>query len=398
MPTKLVSLLVCSFIAVQSACAVFMATDDADDSVYADYDQFYNGLNAGSGFEAWINGVDANMYCINSQQLNGFHLWSIDGTQELQRMFSSPSLPTGGTLTLSAMHQSGGNLQLIDAAGSPLLDITYGQYFDTDTFSFQDGFILTSGTTTEHISTGSNNFTGKRIDYTIDWDSSQSSYTFQSITDWGSGGVTFTNSLSGTLALSSPVSGLGFVVSDDELLFDDISVAIVPEPSHLAAIAVLFGLLLCIRFRYRLHSTTVLLLMMCLLPSVLQAASWTNRAGHVINATPLEQKGDKVIFRQQNNTIQVSLAAFPETEQARIKERLGQITVPDGFHAQYEFAVTTVRRSRLLFENQRISAEKHRINVQQSIDILNKQAQTLIAQKKLTQTRLAQITARARSS
>lgn len=141
-----------------------------------------------------------------------------------------------------------------------------------------------------------------------------------------------------------------------------------------------------------------LLLPTCLLVLAFQVSAqqnmnWTNRAGHVLTATPIEQSGNKIVFRRPNSTstIQISLSTFPRSEQVRLYQALGKSTIPEGLQSAHAFANQTIKRSKLLLESKRITESVHQETVNQAIAALSAQAAPLIQEKKMTKQQLSKL-------
>ena len=120
------------------------------------------------------------------------------------------------------------------------------------------------------------------------------------------------------------------------------------------------------------------------------SSAWTNRAGHVLHATPLElTKTKQVVFLLPNGkTVSYPLSVFPEAEQARLRERLGEIEVPYRLRSAYAFASRAIKRSRLLMEHGSITAAQHEKNTRLVVRALRAQARELVQQGRLSMANL----------
>lgn len=118
--------------------------------------------------------------------------------------------------------------------------------------------------------------------------------------------------------------------------------------------------------------------------------SWTNRAGHVLRATPQSISGQNVTFvvDTAEKTITYPLSVFLETEQERLRCVLQDTTLPVGLVDAYAFAARFIKRSRLLYENDSMSGEDYQKAVATTVAAFRKQAAPFIVKKQLSAERL----------
>ena len=121
-----------------------------------------------------------------------------------------------------------------------------------------------------------------------------------------------------------------------------------------------------------------------------EAGAWTNRAGHVLRATPRAIQGSTVTFVQEGTekTIDYPLSVFPPSEQERLRSQLQETTIPEGLQSACEFSARILKRSRLLYEKGQTSEEDYRKIVESTLSALRLQAAPLIEQGKLSPERL----------
>lgn len=126
-----------------------------------------------------------------------------------------------------------------------------------------------------------------------------------------------------------------------------------------------------------------------------EGGSWTNRAGHVLKASPLAIRGQTVTLVQDNTgkPVDYPLSLFPMQEQERLRSCLKQTTIPEGLQSAYEFSGRAITRSRLLYENGSISKENYRESLEKNLSAFRAQAAPFILQKKLSPERLELILA-----
>jgi hypothetical protein len=121
-----------------------------------------------------------------------------------------------------------------------------------------------------------------------------------------------------------------------------------------------------------------------------ETGSWTNRAGHVLKASPQTLKGQTVTFVQDGNgkTVEYPLSGFSQPDQERLRRSLGDTALPEGLKSAYEFSGRVLKRSRLLYENGQMSEEDYRKSLAATLSAFRAQAAPLIEQHKLSQDRL----------
>lgn len=221
-----------------SAHADLMADDDADNPVYSDNRQFYNGQNGGCGFSAWTNGVNSRMETVSGQELSGLHYWKISGAQTLYRSFADSVSFSQGALSLKVLHENGGSVLLTSSENETLLTLETGTFWDAEAYEMADGFLLTSGEITTHVRSA--HAAENVIDYTIGWNTAQQTYAFQAVIDHGEYLPSITNTVFGALAFSTEIGGIGFSAeAGEELHFDEIGV--VPEPAVISLVLLCCG-------------------------------------------------------------------------------------------------------------------------------------------------------------
>ena len=118
--------------------------------------------------------------------------------------------------------------------------------------------------------------------------------------------------------------------------------------------------------------------------------SWTNVAGHVLEAAPQAIKGETVTFKQEGTgqTVDYPLSVFPLGEQERLRARLRETTVPEGLQSACEYARRILARTRLLRENGQMSEEDFRKSSATTLAALRQQAAPLVEQQILSRERL----------
>ena len=118
--------------------------------------------------------------------------------------------------------------------------------------------------------------------------------------------------------------------------------------------------------------------------------SWTNVAGHVLEAAPQAIKGETVTFKQEGTgqTVDYPLSVFPLGEQERLRARLRETTVPEGLQSACEYARRILARTRLLCENGQMSQADCRKSTEKTLAAVRQQAAPLLAQQLLSPERL----------
>ena len=118
--------------------------------------------------------------------------------------------------------------------------------------------------------------------------------------------------------------------------------------------------------------------------------SWTNVAGHVLEAAPQAIKGETVTFKQEGTgqTVDYPLSVFPLGEQERLRVALQDATVPEGLQSACEYARRILARTRLLHEHGQMADEEYRTSVETTLGAVRRQAAPLVAQQKLSPERL----------
>lgn len=121
-----------------------------------------------------------------------------------------------------------------------------------------------------------------------------------------------------------------------------------------------------------------------------ESGSWTNRAGHVLRASPLAIHGQTVTLIQDDTgkTVDYPLSLFSVQEQERLRCSLKQTTIPEGLQSAYEFSGRAIKRSRLLYEHGSISKEAYSRSLAAALAAFSTQAAPFVSQAKLSQERL----------
>lgn len=121
-----------------------------------------------------------------------------------------------------------------------------------------------------------------------------------------------------------------------------------------------------------------------------ESGTWTNRAGHVLKASPLAIHGQTVTLVQDETgkTVDYPLSLFSIQEQERLRCSLEQTTIPEGLQSAFEFSGRAIRRSRLLYEHGSISKEAYSQTLAATLAAFSMQAAPFVSQTKLSQSRL----------
>lgn len=90
-----------------------------------------------------------------------------------------------------------------------------------------------------------------------------------------------------------------------------------------------------------------------------QNGSWTNKAGHVLTAVPVELKGAQVVFKKGTASLTYPLSAFLPTEQERLKAALGVVAVPAELVDAQALAQRVIKRLQVLNAGGRLSDEAY---------------------------------------
>lgn len=91
-----------------------------------------------------------------------------------------------------------------------------------------------------------------------------------------------------------------------------------------------------------------------------QSGSWTNKAGHVLAAVPVELKGSQVVFKIGAKSAVYPLSVFLPAEQKRLKAALGLVDVPPALADSLAQTRRLVARLGVLHEGGRLSDEGYR--------------------------------------
>ncbi|VGO20808.1 hypothetical protein [Pontiella sulfatireligans] len=111
-----------------------------------------------------------------------------------------------------------------------------------------------------------------------------------------------------------------------------------------------------------------------------EAPGWTNLAGNVVYAVPVEVKAKQILFQRPDstNTFTVALSVFPESEQQRLQHTLGHLVIPKELKGAYEFAQRSILRSRILYDQGHITLEEFNKTVRKNQTALRRRASSLI--------------------
>jgi hypothetical protein len=90
-----------------------------------------------------------------------------------------------------------------------------------------------------------------------------------------------------------------------------------------------------------------------------QSGSWTNQAGHVLSAVPVELKGSQVVFQKGSASVTYPLSVFLPAEQTRLKAALGIVEVPPGLVEAHALAQRVLKRLETFHTEGRLSDEAY---------------------------------------
>ena len=109
------------------------------------------------------------------------------------------------------------------------------------------------------------------------------------------------------------------------------------------------------------RNVTYLILILLLPLGVVRAqdGTWTNQAGHVLSAVPIELKGTQVVFKKGTNTVTYPLTVFLPAEQKRLKDTLGIVEVPAGLRDAQAQTQRILKRLQVLHEAGRLTDEAY---------------------------------------
>jgi len=359
--------------------AVLIAADDS-----RAYGTTFNNLqNHGSGFGVWFNGENAGMNIVSrAPLLSGLNYWQTVGNQTLYRNISNLDSLIEGRLELLVKHEAFGSSTAFSHSSFALTD----GGTDPETL-FQVSLVgndlkkvkVESGENTYYSAAFYKDLTGQKIDYALVWDVDSFSLTVTP-----DGGLSKT--VNGSFSSSSSIAGLAFdtAVTGDTLGFDALTVYAIPEPMTLGLIAVIGACSVFVRRRF-LCVFAVLLLSQSE-PAV--AGSWTNRAGHVLQAEPVSIKQNQVEFCRNGNSVVYPLSVFLETEQERLRTALNDRSIPEGLRSAYEFHARSIKRAHIRYENGLCSEAAFDANREKSIRAFLKQATPYVEAQKISEKRL----------
>jgi hypothetical protein len=106
--------------------------------------------------------------------------------------------------------------------------------------------------------------------------------------------------------------------------------------------------------------TFVALFLLLFQNALAQGGSWTNKAGHVLFAVPVELNGAQVVFKKDSSSVVFPLSVFLPAEQKRLKAALGAVDVPAGLADAQAQMQRLLKRLNVLREAGRLSEEAHR--------------------------------------
>jgi len=109
----------------------------------------------------------------------------------------------------------------------------------------------------------------------------------------------------------------------------------------------------------RTFASTLAAALLPLAAALAQEGNWTNKAGHVLSATPVSLTGSQVEFKAGTRTVTYPLAAFLPAEQRRLKDALGVVALPDGLKEAHAVALRTLKRLKLLHAEGKLSDDAY---------------------------------------
>jgi hypothetical protein len=107
---------------------------------------------------------------------------------------------------------------------------------------------------------------------------------------------------------------------------------------------------------------TSILLLLFFLPlsgAFAQSGSWTNQAGQVLSALPVEIKGAHVVFKKGTESVTYPLSVFLPSEQKRLKDTLGIVEVPAGLVQAHALVQRVLKRLQVIHAAGRLSDEEY---------------------------------------
>ncbi len=90
-----------------------------------------------------------------------------------------------------------------------------------------------------------------------------------------------------------------------------------------------------------------------------RAETWTNAAGHALEAVPVALDGAKVtLLHPSSETISLLMHSFPPEEQRRIRDYLGILEIPPLLQSAFRLAESQLETAQALFAEGRIDAQE----------------------------------------
>ena len=90
------------------------------------------------------------------------------------------------------------------------------------------------------------------------------------------------------------------------------------------------------------------------------ADTWTNVAGHALEATPVGLDGTMVTLRiPSGEEVRMPLHSFLPEEQRRLKESLGVLEVPGPLRSAFRLAQSQLETAQALYQDGRIDEREH---------------------------------------
>ena len=90
-----------------------------------------------------------------------------------------------------------------------------------------------------------------------------------------------------------------------------------------------------------------------------RSETWTNAAGHALEATPVELDGKRVVLLlPSGEQLRMPLHSFLPSEQQRIKTFLGVLEIPGPLRSEFKLAESQLEAARSLLNDQAITPEE----------------------------------------
>jgi PEP-CTERM motif len=254
-----VFLVAVSLFAVKSRAQV-VASDNGNDPAYASgWDA--NSDNGGFGFLTWV-GLETTQFgrgfMTTSRNISGTQSWALFSSNFASNQVSATARPLAASLAIGSETMLG-RFDVDNTVGFTGFDIksTVGSTFGAGqllswglTPATGNSNILVTGSVTTNISMGSDELRGAILQYTVNWNTIAGTYSM-SVTNLSGTGH---GSVSGLLQASgNPVDALGFANfnsgNNQNVIFDQLSVSAIPEPSTIILVSV--GLMGALALRRR---------------------------------------------------------------------------------------------------------------------------------------------------